>query len=1123
MRRLFLILPAIAAVALVVIFLGPAVLVFLQSPETEVADARLDDDRSWFSRQLDRFRSYPFEDRALRLEREGRFAEAEDALKAAGRADPGDPRIHIALADLAAKQSNSAAARDHALAALAIAPDLAPARLRLAMARQALGDNSGAFDDFMAALDGHGLDDAQRTLAERGFIETGLRIGRAEAVAARAGDFGTADWRSILLALADSAAASGDYAEARRRLEQANDIGGGPDIPRRLAALAENDGDLAAAIRWASQAVEATDSPLDLRRLARLQAKAGRFDEAAGSYERLADRMALDPDDLEIWANALSENGRPAEAAGILARLPFAEALAERRANLLADAGDPGAAADLLLAAAAKAEPPERLKLLRAAAERLRAAGALERELATRTAIAEASGADSDLLALADRQVGAGRPRAAAETLRPRALAGASPFLDRYADAVAAGLPADEAARRMRALYRANALTRKQRAAVSARLAALTAANGDWPTIARLRAARARARPADTGALDDALFAFRQAGDAAGELDLLGQMAPFARMTPDARTRFAERLGDLVAAKSGPRAGAEAFADAAGGRDAPPAVQLALAERFVAASACDMATVAAERAALAPALSPRAYEIAGRCAIARGGRQSAFAYLQKSVDAADALGADVPADLLIEVALLHAEAGAHGPAASAFERALEQRFDAGDAVLAGRSLRLAGDTEAARARLAAIDPAAIAAPGRRALYFDETAHLAPDAEGARSALMQAVALEETADRWQRLAFLNRDAGRLDDAGADMDRALALAPDSANMHAARAYLAVAAGDDDLAGAHFETALTQDPSLPAAQDAAYAHKRRAANDLAVRRFQDAIDGVDRRLDGIAAGAPESADELDALQNLRFDLRREVEEIENRWTISANLTFRTPDDAFGAANPVQTDSFSGFGGVEVAYQPPTVGYRNGRTLQAFVRGFWSLEDDSLAPDADTRQLGVGLRYKPLTDWNAVLSFERLVALGDLASDDWLARASISFDQNLDWEPTRDWWPTGTLFLDVAHELEDETTFLTATGRYGVSFRPGFGEDWAWAQAFMVYGVADATYVSDDGEDQKRVEIGAGLAWRHWFNETRYEAYRSTGEIAVEGRAPIAGNTGDKAGVLLRLSLQY
>lgn len=64
--------------------------------------------------------------------------------------------------------------------------------------------------------------------------------------------------------------------------------------------------------------------------------------------------------------------------------------------------------------------------------------------------------------------------------------------------------------------------------------------------------------------------------------------------------------------------------------------------------------------------------------------------------------------------------------------------------------------------------------------------------------------------------------------------------------------------------------------------------------------------------------------------------------------------------------------------------MGYRDGSLLQFFIRSFQTLDDQSGGADgAATNQGSLGARWKPLRDYNLVLTGERLISIGDLAID--------------------------------------------------------------------------------------------------------------------------------------------
>ena len=480
---------------------------------------------------------------------------------------------------------------------------------------------------------------------------------------------------------------------------------------------------------------------------------------------------------------------------------------------------------------------------------------------------------------------------------------------------------------------------------------------------------------------------------------------------------------------------------------------------------------------------------------------------------ADAAGMTPDPAWLDTLGYLESAAGDAEQAVALWQRSLAQRFDPAVALAAATTLRNLGGTAAADRLLARIEPQTLS-PDDRAQYFSEMAEAAAaagDPTTARALLRQALALQPNADRWFRLGTLLAEARQTEEALAAYGKAADLSPDNAEIQAAMGYALVELGRDAAAEEHFARAIALHPDGldPVYEDSGYVNKRLARNDVAVSRFKTAIDRI-------RGSGPEA-------EATRFRLRREVERLEKSWTATANVTVNSLQAAAGAPSPVR-DTSNGTGAVELAWQPPVIGNRDGRTVEIFSRLFWNAEEGSIVPVQNSLQAGIGARWKPLTDYNLVLSFERLFAIGRFAYDDWLARASISFGQNLDWQPVREDWPTGSLYLDAAQVLGEGTTFLTAIGQYGYAWKKPFGIDLpAEADAVAAYGLATASSSRDDTLSSNRVEIGAGLGYRLWFNDTKYEAYRSTAEIGLETRYRFQNDAQDDLVLQVRAQVRF
>lgn len=1133
--------------------------------------------------RYDQFESYPRMARAFELIRAGQLDAAADWLQAAIEEDPRNLAAIVQLAELRLRQDRPAEALPLAERAIAIEPGNPKVQWLLARARAAVGDYGGALAAVEHALEGvppePGLEPSERHEAELAQVGYLLELGRTkeaeQAVAAlrdppvddllrlgdlyyRAGDTDLArrafaaaqekaragaqeqDWAKATSRLAEAALKAGDTAaaEAAFRDLAARDPGNVAAL-ESLSNLAEQAGRTAEAADWARQALAAAgrSDAASVQRLARLELQAGDAAAAARTLDA-SPAAALDRAGRLLKAQILLRAGRPAEAAdwarqalevggpadaGLVARvarlqLQAGDAAAAARtlaaipddmldaetrllkARVLLAAGEPEAAARAFEAAAHAAEGASALADLRSAAEALRQADAVERELALRRRIAALSGSAADRDALVARLIALKRFDAAAQELQAMAQTGDPGAAERLANVLV------QAGRRGEAV----ALLQRQGRVLAA--ANLAAGGGDLRQAAGLLAdAFRRGGARDPELLARAIYAARQSGDETAALAALQSGFPFAAMPAEDRRRFTALLAQMLDSAGRSAEADRILAEAAEAHD-DPGLALDLATRLAGRNECDAALQWADRAMAAADPPPRLFALAGICAASLGLQDRAVTDLQTAIRRAELAGERPDIAWLNALGYLHAERGEQAKAAALWQRSLARRPDPAIALAAAVALRAAGAAADADALLATIDPADLA-PDRRAQYFEQmgiAAAEAGDVPAAIALVRQSLELDPNVDRWFRLGNLLSESGDKRAALAAYEKASGLGPANADIQAAMGYAYVALGEDAEAEAHFARALQIRPEgLDAVwEDSAYANKRLARNDAAVERFEVAID----RTPPVDALALEK----------RFRMRREVEQIVNTWTVSGNLSLNTLQAATGPPSPIR-DTTNGTGSLEVAYQPPAIGYRDGRTVQLYGRLFWNADESSIVPQRESLQAGVGVRWKPLTDYNLVLSAERLIGIGDFAYDDWLARASISFDQNLDWQPVRESWPTGSLYLDAARVIDAQATFLTTIGRWGYAWKKpyGIGVPEA-ADVINTYGLATASYSQVDDVQTNRVEIGGGLSYQVWFNDTEYQAYRSTAEVALEARYLFQNNAEDAATLQLRLQFR-
>lgn len=284
-----------------------------------------------------------------------------------------------------------------------------------------------------------------------------------------------------------------------------------------------------------------------------------------------------------------------------------------------------------------------------------------------------------------------------------------------------------------------------------------------------------------------------------------------------------------------------------------------------------------------------------------------------------------------------------------------------------------------------------------------------------------------------------------------------------------------------------------------DAGYAAKRIGDNDEAVKLFEASLDADDHE---------HAFDE-----QRRFGYRREVEQLERTWGVVVSLPYQVSAFSYqGTVSVLQP-------GIEAYWQPPKIGYRNGRILQFFVRGYGTAYDGSgNVTGLPTLQGSVGARYKPLVDQNLVLSAERLVRLGSLSQNDWLARLGYSSEAGSDLRVTEPSWR--------AWQVYAEADYFFHQGRYILYSQLRYGHTWAITSIsdhLTVYPHVALIFDHDNKErNQTALGVGPGVQFRFWFRENRYSAPASWADITVQYRIPLT-SAARARGLAVQATLWY
>lgn len=310
------------------------------------------------------------------------------------------------------------------------------------------------------------------------------------------------------------------------------------------------------------------------------------------------------------------------------------------------------------------------------------------------------------------------------------------------------------------------------------------------------------------------------------------------------------------------------------------------------------------------------------------------------------------------------------------------------------------------------------------------------------------------------------------------------------HAAkRGYDAYARFDYERAILYFDQALKDMPDNRELHlQLAYAHKALGNKSQALNHFKSAIEHS---------------------KVVPFTLRREVERLDNRFSLDGYVIYRAESSG---PRPLGADLTQSQAGLEGTY------HLENPSVQTYARLLSAMEKGHLTPNPDSYQAGLGLKVKPLSGHNLVLSAERLVKIGGFARNDWMLRVGYSLNQGTDYREDRTEWWSYSLYLDAALiDPADPDIFLTVqiTGGYSMILAPGL--------LLQPRLTGLVTWQKDSFRLASLIEAGPGLNVRYYFNETKYQAYRSYLDLSLDYRLKLSGTSIGSSGPVVSLLLHF
>lgn len=307
----------------------------------------------------------------------------------------------------------------------------------------------------------------------------------------------------------------------------------------------------------------------------------------------------------------------------------------------------------------------------------------------------------------------------------------------------------------------------------------------------------------------------------------------------------------------------------------------------------------------------------------------------------------------------------------------------------------------------------------------------------------------------------------------------------------------------------------------------------------------------------------DEYGSLEARRYRQRRAHQVMSQRDNLTIASTWSPAGTSTNDFTRIQSDGSETTGShrraraqnVQMAVWDHALGEeptRNGTSLSVYGRAL--LGGDGRDRYGRFVATGVGLRYKPLPDYNLNLYSELYkqnsldenawegLHLHDLlspdkvgkgvrdhkrdgqTSTDFLLRATASFldqgDYRNDWRVDESDWDERFLYTDLA--------WWTHAGDHQWVSRYQQGHTWKLPvdspQTLMPYGFAEFSAQDPSNDWRQDLRSGVGLRWQYWYGDDRYNAYRAHVTVRTEYQLGMAGNLYEKAnGWLVGLEVNF
>ncbi|TFH15775.1 MAG: tetratricopeptide repeat protein [Lentisphaerales bacterium] len=238
------------------------------------------------------------------------------------------------------------------------------------------------------------------------------------------------------------------------------------------------------------------------------------------------------------------------------------------------------------------------------------------------------------------------------------------------------------------------------------------------------------------------------------------------------------------------------------------------------------------------------------------------------------------------------------------------------------------------------------------------------------------------------------------------------------------------DEGIRAASNATAIYR-CDISAFQEMAYQQMKDCRNTDARESFASAIDLYTATLPYL------KGDDAAKYAQEQRDARLEYSRLDKTWGAEVYMTRIDIEEPIASVAETAAPVLVPQVGAIVTCRPPTVGFRNGKEFDVFVRALANLEDNSFGFDKETLQGGLGIAWKPFASVNYRTSLEKLFKIGDNSEDNWLWRHMASIDYGETRPKDENVWLFARGYGEAGFYLDDTRRWIYYfEGRIGPSF---------------------------------------------------------------------------------------